>query len=62
MPVDLVIDHSVIVDSFGSRESLKYNVDREFERNIERYELLKWAQKAFLTSVYFHPPLGLYIR
>ena len=35
VPVDLVIDHSVIVDSFGSRESLKYNVDREFERNIE---------------------------
>ncbi len=47
VPVDLVIDHSVQVDSYGSKDSLKKNVDIEFERNSERYEFLKWAQKSF---------------
>ncbi len=59
VPVDLVIDHSVIVDSFGSRESLKYNVAREFDRNIERYELLKWAQNAFSNFRVFPPSIGI---
>ncbi|MBW2607860.1 MAG: aconitate hydratase AcnA [Deltaproteobacteria bacterium] len=47
VPVDLVIDHSVQVDYFGTVDSLKKNVAREYERNRERYELLKWAQKSF---------------
>ncbi len=45
--VDLVIDHSVQVDFAGSEGSFKKNVDLEFERNFERYEFLKWAQKSF---------------
>lgn len=59
VPVDLVIDHSVIVDSFGSKESLNDNVNREFERNTERYELLKWAQKAFSNFRVFPPSIGI---
>ena len=47
IPVDLVIDHSVQVDQFGSRFALFYNAEREFERNRERYEFLKWGQGAF---------------
>jgi aconitate hydratase len=47
VPVDLVIDHSVQVDMFGSSDSLAYNAAREFERNRERYEFLHWAQNAF---------------
>ena len=46
-PVDLVIDHSVMVDSAGGPGSFKKNVDLEFERNAERYEFLKWGQTAF---------------
>src|SRR5215467_12941295 len=45
--VDLVIDHSVQVDQFGSPTAFAYNADREFERNRERYVFLKWGQKAF---------------
>jgi aconitate hydratase len=47
IPVDLVIDHSVQVDSFGSKDSLQKNVDTEFERNAERYVFLRWGQTAF---------------
>ena len=47
VPCDLVIDHSVQVDAFGSPKAFQINVDREFERNKERYEFLKWGQKAF---------------
>ncbi len=47
VPVDLVIDHSVQVDMFGSSLALSYNAEREFERNRERYEFLHWAQTAF---------------
>jgi aconitate hydratase len=47
VPVDLVIDHSVQVDMFGSNLALSYNAEREFERNRERYEFLHWAQNAF---------------
>ena len=47
VPVDLVIDHSVQVDQFGSRFALLFNADKEFERNQERYEFLKWSQNAF---------------
>ena len=47
VPVDLVIDHSVQVDMFGQEFAFMYNVEKEFERNRERYEFLKWGQKAF---------------
>ncbi|MCI4324154.1 MAG: aconitase family protein, partial [Thermoplasmata archaeon] len=47
VPVDLVVDHSVQVDSFGSARSIGINLDREYERNSERYRLLRWAQGEF---------------
>ncbi len=47
VPVELVVDHSIQVDSFGTPDALKQNVAKEYERNKERYELLKWAQKSF---------------
>ncbi len=47
IPVDLVIDHSVIVDSYGTADSFARNVELEYERNRERYALLRWAQTAF---------------
>ncbi|MSQ36430.1 MAG: aconitate hydratase AcnA [Dehalococcoidia bacterium] len=46
-PVDLVIDHSVQVDAFGSAGAFLFNVEREFERNMERYQFLRWGQQAF---------------
>ncbi|MFC5404547.1 aconitate hydratase AcnA [Cohnella soli] len=47
VPVDLVIDHSVMVDAFGTPDALQTNTDIEFERNNERYRFLRWAQTAF---------------
>src|SRR5213595_3544489 len=47
VPAELVIDHSVQVDSFGSRDSFRFNAEREFERNEERYAFLRWGQTAF---------------
>src|SRR5581483_10080877 len=47
VPADLVIDHSVQVDAFGSTLAFARNVEREYERNKERYALLRWAQQAF---------------
>jgi len=47
VPVDLIVDHSVQVDYFGTGDALTKNVAKEYERNSERYELLKWAQKSF---------------
>ncbi|MGD8458239.1 MAG: aconitate hydratase AcnA [Anaerolineales bacterium] len=47
IPVDLVIDHSIQVDKFGSLGALLFNTEREFERNRERYEFLHWGQRAF---------------
>jgi aconitate hydratase A / 2-methylisocitrate dehydratase len=47
VPCDLVIDHSVQVDYFGTKDAFRLNVEREFERNKERYQLLKFAQRAF---------------
>jgi aconitate hydratase len=55
VPVDLIIDHSVQVDSFGSPRSLAINLDREYERNSERYLLLRWAQQAY-RNVRVVPP------
>jgi aconitate hydratase len=47
VPVELVVDHSVQIDYFGTTLSLEKNVAKEYERNAERYKLLKWAQKSF---------------
>ena len=47
VPVDLIVDHSVQVDHYGTKDSLEKNVAKEYERNEERYALLKWAQKSF---------------
>ncbi len=59
VPVDLVVDHSVQVDFAGSAEALKKNLDREFERNRERYEFLKWGQQAFDTFSVVPPGIGI---
>ncbi len=58
-PVDLVIDHSVQVDSFGKADSIKINTEHEFERNNERYQLLKWAQKTFKNLRVVPPSTGI---
>ena len=52
---DLVIDHSVMVDNYKNNNSLKENVKKEFERNKERYEFLKWGQSSF-DNFYLVPP------
>ena len=59
VPVDLVIDHSVQVDSYGSANSLQINTKREFERNKERYEFLKWGQQAFEKFKIVPPSVGI---
>ena len=59
IPVDLVIDHSVQVDAFGTENSLTFNVKREYERNSERYLLLKWAQNAFKGMRVVPPGMGI---
>ncbi|MEJ2636074.1 MAG: aconitase family protein, partial [Calditrichia bacterium] len=56
---DLVIDHSVQVDRFGTADSFKYNVEREYERNGERYAVLKWAQKSFRNFSAVPPGTGI---
>ncbi|MEH7126303.1 aconitate hydratase AcnA [Bacillus sp. JJ1503] len=58
-PVDLVIDHSVQVDQFGSPEALDANMKLEFERNAERYQFLSWAQKAFDNYRAVPPATGI---
>lgn len=59
VPVDLVIDHSVQVDMFGSAAALFINAEREFERNRERYEFLKWGQEAFEQFRVVPPATGI---
>ncbi len=59
VPVDLVVDHSVQVDFFGSSEALRLNLDMEFKRNRERYEFLKWGQQAFKTFGVVPPGIGI---
>ncbi len=59
IPVDLVIDHSVQVDAFGSGDALKINVDREFARNTERYQFLRWGQNAFDRFRVVPPATGI---
>jgi aconitate hydratase len=59
VPVDLVIDHSVQVDRFGTTDSFRFNVEREYERNGERYQLLRWAQTAFRNLRIVPPGTGI---
>lgn len=59
VPVDLVIDHSVQVDYFGTSDAVQLNVQKEYERNEERYSLLKWAQQAFGDYTVLPPGMGI---
>lgn len=59
VPCDLVIDHSVQVDVYGSPDALAKNVEIEFERNQERYEFLKWGQNAFQNFLVVPPATGI---
>jgi len=59
IPVDLVIDHSVMVDYFGTSDSLEKNVEVEYERNSERYQFLKWAQRSFDNFSVVPPGMGI---
>src|SRR5438067_1856743 len=59
VPVDLVVDHSVQVDFFGSAEALRLNLEMEFKRNRERYQFLKWGQQAFSTFQLIPPGIGI---
>ncbi|WP_176073404.1 aconitate hydratase AcnA [Brucella intermedia] len=59
VPVDLVIDHSVIVDEFGNPSAFKANVDLEYQRNGERYRFLKWGQQAFQNFRVVPPGTGI---
>jgi aconitate hydratase len=58
-PVDLVIDHSVMVDEFGNPRAFQLNVEREYERNFERYQFLKWGQGAFDNFRVVPPGTGI---
>src|SRR6202035_2550188 len=58
-PAELVIDHSVQVDAFGTREAFRVNAEREFERNRERYAFLRWGQGAFDDFAVVPPDTGI---
>ncbi|WP_159649651.1 aconitate hydratase AcnA [Erysipelothrix aquatica] len=59
IPVDLVIDHSVQIDRYASPKAMYYNIKKEFERNSERYRLIKWAQKSFDNFRVIPPDSGI---
>jgi len=59
VPVDLIVDHSIQVDAWGTREALTENVAREYQRNGERYAFLKWAQKSFNNFQVVPPNSGI---
>src|SRR3954447_23993587 len=59
VPAELVIDHSVQVDAFGTRDAFRINAEREFERNQERYAFLRWGQGAFDGFVVVPPDTGI---
>jgi aconitate hydratase len=59
VPVDLVVDHSVMIDHYGSKKSLDLNMKLEFERNRERYEFMKWGMQAFDTFGVVPPGFGI---
>jgi aconitate hydratase len=58
-PVDLVIDHSVMIDYFGTSKAFGQNVDREYERNMERYKFLRWGSSAFNNFRVVPPGTGI---
>ncbi|HTC60575.1 MAG TPA: aconitase family protein, partial [Solirubrobacteraceae bacterium] len=58
-PAELVIDHSVQVDAFGTRDAFRFNAEREFERNQERYSFLRWGQGAFDDFAVVPPDTGI---
>jgi aconitate hydratase len=59
VPVDLVVDHSIMVDHFGAKNSLQLNMKLEFQRNRERYEFMKWGMQAFNTFGVVPPGFGI---
>jgi len=59
VPVDLVVDHSVQIDHYGSKESLDLNMKLEFKRNVERYQFMKWGMQAFDTFKVVPPGIGI---
>ncbi|MBP6597983.1 MAG: aconitate hydratase AcnA [Giesbergeria sp.] len=59
VPVDLVVDHSIMVDSYGQKDSLDINMKLEFQRNRERYEFMKWGMQAFDTFGVVPPGFGI---
>ncbi|MFI5010181.1 MAG: aconitase family protein, partial [Solirubrobacterales bacterium] len=59
VPAELVIDHSVQVDAFGTRDAFRVNAEREFERNQERYAFLRWGQEAFDNFKVVPPDTGI---
>jgi aconitate hydratase len=59
VPVDMVVDHSIQVDAYGSRDALDLNMKIEFERNLERYQFLKWGMQAFDTFKVVPPGVGI---
>ncbi|MCF8462597.1 MAG: aconitate hydratase AcnA [Rickettsiaceae bacterium] len=59
IPVDLVIDHSIQVDNFGNKDSLRINTEIESKRNYERYEFLRWGQKSFNNFTIVPPSTGI---
>ena len=59
VPVDLVVDHSVMVDHYGTKEALDLNMKLEFQRNRERYEFMKWGMQAFDTFSVVPPGIGI---
>jgi aconitate hydratase len=59
VPVDMVVDHSIQVDAYGTRDALDLNMKIEFERNLERYQFLKWGMQAFDTFKVVPPGVGI---
>ena len=59
LPADMVIDHSVQVDAYGSTQAFSQNIEREFSRNHERYQFLKWSQQAFKNTRVVPPGTGI---
>ncbi|HRH17166.1 MAG TPA: aconitase family protein, partial [Aquabacterium sp.] len=59
VPVDLVVDHSVMIDHYGDNKALDLNMKLEFQRNVERYEFMKWGMQAFDTFGVVPPGFGI---
>ena len=59
VPVDLVVDHSIMIDYFGTKKALDLNMKLEFQRNLERYQFMKWGMQAFDTFGVVPPGFGI---